>query len=98
MIETTGAIGTVAYVFSVGAQVTLYMKDVNGEFPTAGSLFFDNGDFVGEFVRSLNTDSTDYSTQWGGYWVIDSVVPYTTGVTVSANIDPGRGLVYEDFK
>ena len=97
VIETSGASGTVAYVFSVGAQVTLYMKDVNGTFPTSGSLFFDNGDFVGEFVKSLHSDDADYSAQWGGYWVIDSVVAYTTGQTASANIDPGRGLVYEDF-
>ena len=73
------------------------MKDVNGTFPTSGSLFFDNGDFVGEFVKSLHSDDADYSAQWGGYWVIDSVVAYTTGQTASANIDPGRGLVYEDF-
>ena len=97
VIETTGATGTVAYVFSVGAQVTLYMKDVNGSFPTAGSLFFDNGDFVGEFVKSLNADIGNYSSQWGGFWVIDSVVAYTTGQTTSANIDSAKGLVYEDF-
>ena len=77
VIETTGATGTVAYVANVGAQVSLYMKDVNGSFPTAGSLFFDNGDFVGEFVKSLHADGDDYSAQWGGYWVIDSVVAYT---------------------
>ena len=97
VVETTGAKGTVAYVFNVGAQVTVYMKDVNGTFPETGSLFFENGDFVGEFEKSLHSDAADYSAQWGGYWVIDSVVGYTTGPTTSANVDPGRGLVYEDF-
>ena len=97
IIETSGAIGTVAYKYNEDARVTIYVKDVNGTFPTEGSLFLRNGDFVGEYVKKLHNDASDYSAQWGGYWVIDSLQAYNTGPTESACEDRGRGLIYEDF-
>ena len=97
VVETTGAKGTVAYKYADNAQVTLYIKDANGTFPATGSLFLENGDFVGEYEKSLHSDTADYSAEWGGYWVIDSVVAYTTGPTTSTLIEQGKGLVYEDF-
>ena len=61
VIETSGALVQLHMCLVLVPQVTLYMKDVNGTFPTSGSLFFDNGDFVGEFVKSLHSDDADYS-------------------------------------
>ena len=39
----------------------IYKKDVNGTFPTTGSLFLTNGDFVGEYEKKLHNDASDYS-------------------------------------
>jgi len=97
IVETNGAKGTVAYKYVNGAQVTLYMKDVNGTFPSSGSAFFDTGDFIGEFVKSLDTDTEDYSEEWGGFWVIETDNSYTTGLTAGLLTDSGKGLIYEDF-
>ena len=97
IVETTGARGTVAYIYSNLAQVTIYIKDANGTFPDAGSLFFSNGDFVGEYVKSLDDDPINYSSQLGGYWVIDSVIAYTTGPTLSTCTDTAKGLIFEDY-
>ena len=96
-VETTGAIGTVAYKYNEQARVAIYMKDVNGTFPTSGSLFLTNGDFVGEYEKKLHNDASDYSSQWGGYWVIDVGQSYNTGPSESSLGDSGRGLIYEDF-
>ena len=98
-LETTGAVGTVAYKYNEQARVAIYMKDVNGTFPTAGSLFLTNGDFVGEYEKKLHNDITgsDYSSQWGGYWVIDVGLAYNTGPTETSLGDSGKGLIYQDF-
>ena len=97
VVETAGAIGTVAYKYNEQARVTIYVKDVNGVFPKEGSLFLDNGDFVGEYEKKLHNDASDYSSQWGGYWVIDVGLAYNTGPTETSLGDSGKGLIYEDF-
>jgi hypothetical protein len=93
-VTTQGAIGTVVYTHNESAQLTIYVNDVNGEFPLANSLFIDGNDFVGEYERIGPSEEITTSSSWGGYWFIQSSNPYAVGNT---NSDSGRGLVYKDF-
>ena len=93
-VTTQGAVANVAYTFNVGAQVTIYVNQVNGEFPANNSLFIEGNDFVGEYVLSGPNEQTATSTQLGGYWFVQSSNPYSVTTTTS---DVARGLVIYDL-
>ena len=93
IITTAGATGTVAYVYNEEASLTIYVKDVNGEFPRENSLFIDNGDFIGEYVRSAPAEETSTSSILGGYWFIETGSDYAVTTTTS---DTAEGLIYKD--
>jgi len=94
IVETIGGFGTVAYRFSDGARLTLYIKDQNGTFGLVGSLTTSIGEFVGEYITVAPAEQTvDADTKWGGYWRINTASNYLVN---SVNSDEGRGLVYVD--
>jgi len=92
-VEVENAFGTVEYTYLEGARLTIYLKDVNGQFPQADSLFTSEGDFVGEYERVAPAETIDTSNEYGGFWAINTP-DYDV---VSATEDEGRGLVYVDF-
>ena len=95
VLQTPVATGTVEYTKLVGAEILIYLRDVNGSFNTSDSLFRDDGDFIGEYVKQGPVDPVNTSTVWGGYWWIDT--PVYTPTSSTTNIDKGAGLVYWDL-
>ena len=95
ILQTPVAIGTVDYVKSAGAELLIYLRDVNGTFNSADSLFRDDGDFIGEYIKQGPIDPVDTANIWGGYWWIDT--PTYTPTSSTTNVDKGAGLVYWDF-
>ena len=93
-VTTAGATGTVVYTHNEEAQVTIYVNDVNGDFPRENSLFINGNDFVGEYQRVGPGEETDTSQKYGGYWFIKTGENYQVGET---NSDPALGLVYTDI-
>lgn len=96
-VEIGNAFGTVAYTYTptdlstVTANTTIYLKDTNGSFGTAGSLTTDIGEYVGEYVTAAPVGTTSgLDDRFGGFWLI-SVPEYNNGSYTS---DEGRGLVY----
>ena len=95
IVQTPNATGTVEYTKLVGAELLIYLRDVNGSFNTSDSLFRNDGDFIGEYIKQGPTDPVDTSATWGGYWWIDTA-PYTP-TSSTTNIDKGAGLIYWDL-
>jgi hypothetical protein len=95
VLQTPVATGIVEYTKLVGAELLIYLRDVNGTFNTSDSLFRDDGDFIGEYVKQGPIDPVNTSTVWGGYWWIDT--PVYTPTSSTTNIDKGAGLVYWDL-
>ena len=95
VLQTPVATGTVEYTKLVGAEIIIYLRDVNGSFNTSDSLFRDDGDFIGEYVKQGPVDPVDTSSVWGGYWWIDT--PTYTPTSSTTNIDKGSGLIYWDL-
>ena len=93
VVTTQGATGTVAYTYNEEASVTIYVNNVNGEFPRENSLFIDNGDFVGEYERVGPGEQTNTDGILGGYWFIKTSSAYDVGSTTS---DLAEGLVFKD--
>ncbi len=93
-VTTQGATGTVVYTHNESAQLTIYVNDINGEFPLGNSLFIDGNDFVGEYERIGPSEEITTADSWGGYWFVQSSNPYAITDT---NFDTGNGLVYTDF-
>ena len=94
ILQTQTALGTVDYIFNVGAEVVMYLTGVNGTFSSTDSLFRNDGDFIGEYILQGPSDSIDTSTQLGGFWYIDT--PSYTPTAITENTDQGRGLVFYD--
>jgi len=101
VVEVAGGFGTVSYTFNPSteqdatANTTIYLKDVNGSFGTAGSLTTTIGEFVGEYETVAPIDEViGYDEYWGGYWKIN--LPANVNVD-QINSDTGRGLVYFDI-
>ena len=93
-VTTQGATATVAYTFTVGGSVTIYVNNTNGNFPLSNSLFINGNDFIGEYESVAPSDVTfDGSSQLGGYVLIQASNPYTVG---TVNSDSGRGLVVKN--
>ena len=97
-VETATAFGTVNYVFEDNGQLVIYLENVNGTFAAADSLFLANGEFVGEFERTLPEAnlSSDHETYLGGYWKFDFTPNVTTQNTANRMFDEGNGLVIYD--
>ena len=93
-VTTQGATGTVVYTHNEEAQLTIYVNNVNGEFPRENSLFINGNDFVGEYERVGPSEEIDTSDYYGGYWFVQSSQPYQVGNT---NSDRGLSLVYKDI-
>jgi hypothetical protein len=93
-VRTGTAQGTVDYIAEDGAETILYIRDLNGSFNSADSLFRIDGDFVGEFIRQAPDDTVDTEGVWGGFWWIDT--PQYTPTDQTTNIDKGLGIVYYD--
>lgn len=94
IVTTQGATGTVAYTYNEAARVTIYINNVNGEFPTANSLFIDNGDFVGEFTKVAPDETSATGNVLGGYWLIKTSSTYNVGTTIEDNAE---GLIFKDI-
>jgi hypothetical protein len=94
IVETVAAFGEVAYTFNQGGEVTIYVKNQNGDFGLQGSLTTSIGEFVGEYVTQAPREQTlDADKYWGGFWYISTPESYNTGTDIA---DAGRGLVYRD--
>jgi len=94
ILQTANASGTVSYVYATGGDLLIYLKNVNGTFNQEDSLFRDDGDFIGQYVKQGPIDTIDTSAVWGGYWWIDT--PSYTPSTTTSNTDKATGLVYYD--
>jgi hypothetical protein len=94
LLRTTTAFGTVDYLYISGNEVLIYLKDVNGTFNSSDSIFRNDGDFIGEYIKQGPDASVDTSAYLGGYWFIDT--PSYTPTIFSENIDQARGLVFYD--
>ena len=94
-LQTPTATGKVEYTKLVGAELLIYLRDVNGTFNSSDSLFRDDGDFIGEYVKTGPVDPVDTQGIWGGYWWIDTPTYIPTSSTT--NTDKGAGLVYVDL-
>ena len=93
-LETATAQGTVTYSRLEGAELVIYLTDVNGFFNVSDSLFRIDGDFIGEYVKQGPNDPVDTLGVWGGYWMIDTPAYIPTANTQIT--DNGAGLVYWD--
>ena len=94
LLRTSTAFGTVDYLYISGNEVLIYLKDVNGTFNSSDSIFRNDGDFIGEYIKQGPDASVDTSAYLGGYWFIDT--PSYTPTIFSENIDQARGLVFYD--
>lgn len=94
ILSTDTAVGTVDYVYSDGAELVIYLTDVNGAFNLEDSLFRSDGDFIGEYIRQAPVDDIDITGVWGGYWWIDT--PEYTPTSATSISDKAAGLVYYD--
>tara|TARA_B110000090_G_scaffold78344_1_gene89240 strand:+ start:4696 stop:19641 length:14946 start_codon:yes stop_codon:yes gene_type:complete len=94
ILQTASALGTVDYVYNSVAEIVIYLKDVNGVFDISDSLFRDDGDFIGQYVKQGPIDSLDSNSQLGGFWYIDT--SNYTPTTATTNVDQGRALVVYD--
>ena len=93
-VQTAVASGYVDYVYEESGDLIVYLRDVNGSFNSEDSLFRDDGDFIGQYVKQAPVDSIDTSDVWGGYWYIDTPAYQPTASTT--NIDKAAGLIYYD--
>ena len=92
-VETISGFADVAYAYSDGASVSLYLKNINGVFDLTGSLIIQgSGDFVGEYVKNGPVEQEDTADVLGGYWLIRTPLYSVTDTTT----DQGRGLVFQD--
>ena len=94
ILKTQTAQGTVDYVYEIAAELIIYLKDTNGTFSDIDSLFRDDGDFIGEYIKQGPDDSVDTSAELGGYWFINT--PSYVPTVSTENRDQGRGLVFYD--
>ena len=94
ILQTQTAFGTVDYVYLSGAETIIYLTNVNGSFETNDSLFRDDGDFIGEYIKQGPTDSIDTGTELGGFWFINT--PSYTPTIFTENVDQARALVVYD--
>ena len=94
IVQTETATGIVDYVYTTGAETIIYLKDVNGAFSINDSLFKNDGNFIGEYVKQSPIDSFNASTELGGFWYINTS-SYTPTV-LTENVDQGRALVVYD--
>ena len=95
ILQTSTAVGTVAYTKVVGAELLVYLENVNGAFNSADSLFREDGDFIGEYIKTGPVDPVDTQGIYGGYWWIDT--PTYTPTSSTVNTDKGAGLIYWDL-
>ena len=93
-VQTAVASGYVDYVYEESGDLIVYLRDVNGSFNSEDSLFRDDGDFIGQYVKQAPVDPIDTSDVWGGYWYIDTPTYQPTASTT--NIDKAAGLIYYD--
>ena len=100
IVETQTGFGTVAYRYNEGAEVTLYINQVNGEFGTQGSLTTRIGEFVGEYSTVAPVAETARAEEkWGGYWVFlyegntDLETLDNTYAVGNTNADTAKGLI-----
>ena len=94
IVQTETGSGTVDYVYNEGAELVIYLKDVNGSFNSLDSLFRNDGDFIGQYEKQGPTDSVDTSTELGGFLYITA--PSYTPTSATTNKDQGRGLIFAD--
>ena len=94
ILQTETASGIVDYVYNDGAEIVIYLKDVNGVFNSADSIFRNDGDYVGEYIKQGPISSVPSDVQFGGFWFIDT--PSYTPTVSTENADAGRGLVFYD--
>lgn len=88
-VETQGAFGYVSYVYEDEGRATIYIQETSGSWPSSGSLFFESGEFVGEYVREAPIETIDTSEDLGGYWWFNTPSSYNVD---SVNSDQGRAL------
>jgi hypothetical protein len=94
-IETSAAVGTIAHVYSIGSDVSIYIKDQNGEFDIQGTAITGIGQFIGSYERVEPVEETaDFSDTLGGFWKIQVSQNYEVN---GKNSDTGRGLIIYDF-
>ena len=72
-------------------NMTLYIKDTQGGWPSTGTLTTESGETIGNYVRVApveNFDELDTTDELGGYWLINTP-SYNTGTVTS---DEGRAF------
>jgi hypothetical protein len=94
VLQTETASGIVDYIYEDVAETVIYLKDVNGVFNSNDSLFRNDGDFIGEYIKQGPVDSISSDAQLGGFWFINT--PSYVPTTITQNIDQARGLVVYD--
>ena len=91
-LQTATGAGVVAYVHvNDENKHVIYLNKVSGTFNSTDSMFRTTGEFVGDFVKQLDTDGTVYS----GFWMIST--PSYTPTLTSTLSDTGKGLVFVDM-
>ena len=94
IVQTETATGIVDYIYTTGAETIIYLTDVNGVFSINDSLFKNDGNFIGEYIKQSPIDSINASTELGGFWYINT--PSYTPTVLTENVDQGRALVVYD--
>ena len=95
-VETTTAFATVAYVYANSpVDITVYVKNQNGDFGNSGSATTGIGEFVGEYETVAPiAETANIENFWNGYFKIDLSFTYNVADTAA---DLGKGLVYTDI-
>mgnify|MGYP001106062184 CR=1 FL=1 len=93
-IESENVFGYVNYIYTEEGAATIYVERTAGSWPVTGSLFFETGEFVGEFVRSAPIETTDTSQDLGGYWYFELGQTYNIATPL---VDEGRALAVKNI-
>ena len=96
LLQTTTGTGIVAYVFADAAETVVYLKNTNGSFNSADSLFRDDGDFIGQYEKQGPVDSVSTGSVWGGYWFLQTGTEYIP-TQLTAPSDEGKAIVFYDI-
>ena len=93
-VETETAFGYLNHVFFDNGRLVLYIENTSGTWENSGSLYYETGEYVGEYVivgPSLSEPPGD--DNFGGYWYFD--LPETVTIPdlqISNAVDEGRAL------
>lgn len=96
IVETSEASGEVFYVAEKENQISLYVRNQNGDFNDEGTITTQLGEFVGNYILLItNSDLSELNDFFQGFWFFNTEKIYKVDSII--NQESAKGLVYKDL-